>query len=157
MSIEKLPKKLKAWLITITVIEVVSACLAVYMILHPHETIAKVSSITASITSTGKVTNQYLPTAKKIAHEVSKNGIANDGRMIILEVYVDQNGKTYAGQIHGSLEIVDEKPNWESCKQMVGAINFVKLPLGKTAAFVTLTDDFENTLGQTVTIYSEKK
>lgn len=123
------------------------------MILHPHETIAKVSSITG----VGKVNNQYLPTAKKIAQEVSKKGITNDGRMIILEVYVDQNGKTYARQIHGSLELVDEKPDGESCKQMVGAINFVKLPLGKIAAFVVLTDDFENTLGQTVTIYSEKE
>ncbi len=152
MFTEKLTKKAKIYLITVVVVELFSACLAIYIIFHPHETLARASSVTGI----AKISNEHLPAAQKIADQVSKQRIKSTQSPYLLDVYVDVHGKVYAREFEGSRVILNEDPDFDNSKRLLGVIHFVQLPLNKTAATVMLTDDLEKTLGQTITIYTEK-
>ena len=149
----KFNKKSKTLLAAIIAVEVLSACSVIYIILHPHEILAKVSSAVGMT----QISNEYLPAAQKIANQVGKQKPKSTELPTLLDVFVDKKGNIYAEEIDGKFLLIDEKPDFQNSKRMLGAINFVNLPLDKVLASVMLTDNLESTLGQSMTLYSVKK
>lgn len=151
MHIRVSKKKLILLAVYFVVADLVALCLAIYILTHPNESLKKMTTASGAVISS----NEYQAAAHKIADAIKVQQIPG-GRMLILGVWVDQSGKVFAMDVESHDVILDESPQREGRKELMGGINLINLPFETVSGLLVLTEGKNQLVGQSAMVYQRK-
>ncbi|MBI4747047.1 MAG: hypothetical protein HY774_01040 [Acidobacteria bacterium] len=151
MQIKVSKKKLISLAVYFVVGDLLALSVGIYILTHPDASLKMITTASGAVIST----NEYQAAAHKIADAIKAQQIPG-GRMFILGVWVDQNGKVYAEEAESHTVILDEDPDPKQGKVLMGGVNLVNLPFDTVSGLLILTEDEHTLVGQSATVYQRK-
>jgi hypothetical protein len=148
----KLPKKKLILLgVYFVLADLFALGFAGYLICYPNDCLKKIASTSGLVISS----NEYQQAAHKIADAIRIRQLPG-GRMLLLGVLVDQDGRVYAVDVDSHEVLIDEDPREESRVELLGGVNLASLPGNSVFAMLTLAEGDDQMVGQSATLYRRK-
>ncbi|MBI4751054.1 MAG: hypothetical protein HY774_21450 [Acidobacteria bacterium] len=148
----KLPKKKLISLgIYFVLADLITLGFVVYLICYPNDCLKKIASTPGLVISS----NEYQQAAHKIADAIRTRQLPG-GRMLLVGVVVDQNGKVCAVDVDRHEVLIDEDPQTEPKTELWGSVNLTSLPGNSVFGMLVLAEGKDEMVGQSAMLYQRK-